>query len=420
MSILATPVGCSGSGERPDTTATSAPSSVSTATAGCLGVDSSGTLRVGADSIGALPTLTTFGELRARCPGSRDTTVEATDHQGAALAIPAPPGSTVLAVAAGPIAVSFKDRPMAMASRQPGFWRVHGSAIELPGGVRGTARWGELIRRYGPALVYGGKSRARAMFCHMTDFRFTFDVPAVDTTRSFVVDSSSSQVPRESRVTDISIMPGQPQPAAKECGGTGPSLEPSGPEHKAIVTSNGTVRRVGDTLFIRATNGKQSTFVTRPENNDMKVAYTYVGTIANGTLHQIHVQGWETWWTSYIQVATGQRFNTAGEPLISPDGRRIASSSYALEVCEIVARLEIYRLTDSLPALEFEIEPRDCIAETGWSPRDLEWLSPDTLAFIADRSATGSPPSPLDTNRSVSGPTLAIRDRDKWRIVPRR
>jgi hypothetical protein len=92
-----------------------------------------------------------------------------------------------------------------------------------------------------------------------------------------------------------------------------------------------------------------------------------------------------------------------------------------MEVCENVARLEIYRLTDSIPALEFEIEPRDCITDIGWAPWNLKWLAPDTLAFIADWDprTNALPRTPADTSRYISRPMLAVRDGTSWRIVPR-
>jgi hypothetical protein len=173
-------------------------------------------------------------------------------------------------------------------------------------------------------------------------------------------------------------------------------------------------------LFIRAGNGRVVTFVTNPENNDGRVIYTYVGRVANGTLHRVDVQGWERLWTEYVNAATGHGFDTVGEPIFSPDGKRIASSIYAMETCEINARLEIYRLTDSIPVRELEIEPRDCLTDIGWAPHELRWLAADTLAFLADsKRPAGAPPqgSPADTGGYVSRRMLAVRDGNTWRIV---
>jgi hypothetical protein len=356
------------------------------------------------------------------CPGARDTVLSGADGEMPALLIPGPAGAKVVAAQFAVLSTSVGGRRVPQEGARTSLWRLVGSDIELPGGARADARWGELVRRYGPGLAEPGHGQLTTRLCSLTGFGFTLDVPALDTAKFALLDSLSTRVPRDTRVTEITILPGAPQPAARECGGEGPYLQPNGAEQHAIATSQGMVRRAGDTLFIRAANGSQVTFVTNPENNDMQVTYTYVGKTANGTLHQIFVQGWENSWTRHVHAVTGQRFDTVSEPVFSPDGRRIAASSYVMEVCENVARLEIYRLTDSIPALEFEIEPRDCMTDTGWAPRDLKWLSPDTLAFMADSDRPVHSPArtPADTGRWVSRPMLAIRDGNSWRIVPRR
>jgi hypothetical protein len=417
--FLLTAIGCSAPPERADTTIALA----SAGAAACLGAGASGVIRVRADSVGAIASQLTIDELRLRCPEARDTVDPwDTGDRHPALQIPAPIGTTIFAVQYRDAYVDTAGRRQRrMVPSEPvTYWRLQGASIELPGGMRSSAPWANLVRQYGPTLVVSQQSHASATFCALRDFSFSFDTPWIDS--GFVMlDTSSSRIPVDARASVITMIPRAPSPPAMECGGSSAYLAPGGAERNAIAISKGMVRRVGDTLFIRAANSTQSTLVTRPQDGDTRVVYTYAGTLANGTLHRIDVIGWEAAWTEYVSARTGQMFSTAGEPIISPDGKRLASSYYAMVVCEVVPRLEILRLTDSVPAPELAMEPRDCDADTGWAPRELKWLSPDTLAFMADSNRPADAPqtSPLDTSRYISRPMLAIRSGARWRIVPK-
>jgi hypothetical protein len=260
------------------------------------------------------------------------------------------------------------------------------------------------------------------MFCALRDFYFSFETSWTDS--GFVMlDTSSSRIAPDVRARVITMRPGAPSPPAAECGGIGVYLEPGGAERRAIASSKGMIQRVGDTLVVHAANGAQATFLTHHQEGAARVAYEYAGTLANGTLHRIEVTGPVASWTEYVVARTGRTFRTAGEPVISPDGTRVASSYYAMEACEFVPRLEILRLADGGVTRELEIEPRDCDdAGSGWAARDLQWLSPDTLAFMADSNRPADTPrtSPLDTSRYVSRPMLAIRSGGDWVILRRR
>jgi hypothetical protein len=406
---------------RADTTVAEAPGA---GTAPCLGAGRSGVVRVRADSVGAIPSRLTFQELRTRCLDVRDTIDPwDTDGRHPALLIPGPAGTTIFAVHHGDAHLEWAgQRPGRIGPGEPvTYWRLQGASIELPGGMRGAAPWGNLVRQYGPALVVSDESRAGAMFCALRDFYFSFETSWIDS--GFVMlDTSSSRIAPDVRARVITMRPGVPSPPAVECGGSSVYLEPGGAERRAIAGSRGMVQRVGDTLLIRAANGAESTLVSRPHDGDTRVVYAYAGTLANGALHRVEVTGSVASWTEYVVARTGLMFRTAGEPVISPDGKRVASSYYAMEACEFVPRLEIFRLADGGVTRELEIEPRDCDgAGTGWAARDLKWLSPDTLAFTADSNRPADAPrtSPLDTSRYVSRPMLAIRSGGDWLILRR-
>jgi hypothetical protein len=393
------------------------------AAASCLGSGASGVIRVRADSVGALSSRLTFDELRARCPEARDT-IDPWDPSGRspALLIPAPVGAAVLAVQYDFGYTDPATQPtLRAAPNQPAtYWRLQGESIELAGTMRGTAPWANLIRRYGPALVIVRDARVAARFCALPDFEFTLDAPARDS--GFVLlDSTSSRIGADARATVITMLARDPSPPGAECGGSGGRLALQGHPRRFVVPTNPAVRRSGDTLVVHAANGTEATFVNRPDGDEDDLSFEYMGTIASGTLHRIDVESIVGPYSAYVHARTGQRFRTAGAPVLSPDGARLASSSWGLAVCDARPRLEILRLTDSLPAIEFTVESRICVDQTAAAPPVVEWLSPDTLAFVGFVYVPTRRPrvSEADTGRLIPNPKLAVRAGVGWRIVPR-
>ncbi len=188
-----------------------------------------------------------------------------------------------------------------------------------------------------------------------------------------------------------------------------------------MIMSNGLARQRGDTLYVRATNDTVVTFVNRLDEEDDALSFEYKGMIAKGRLHRIDVESIIGPYTEYVHTQTGARFRTVGWPVISPDGARLASSSWGTAVCNARPRLEIFRLTDSLPAIELAVESRICVDQTASPPPVVEWLSPDTLAFVGYVYVPTRRPrmSDADTGRLIPNPKLAVRSGDRWRVVAR-
>jgi hypothetical protein len=419
--LLTTAAGCTAApaerGDRGD------PPAAATAAVVCVG--QGGAIRAKPDSIGALPTLATFAELRTRCPGTRDTVVgDTADGFYGALLIPAS-GVTVLAVQGFPRVTVRRalTRNAIVPEESPLYWVLNGAdTVMLPGGARGSARWADLVRRYGPALVVTAKSRVNAQFCALPGFGFVFDAPTSGVGNLVMLDSLSSRIPAGARVLEMTVIAdsaGKSEPAGAECGGSGPYLEPGGAEKRVIATSSGRVRRVGDTLFIRTAAGAESTYVDNPVDNDTYVKFTYEGTVAVGALHKIDVRGWESGATLLVSAVTGGELRAVNDPVMSPDGKRFAAAALSMEVCEGETRLEIFRLTDTIPLLEWSVNPFDCGTDTGWGPSAPKWRSPDTLEFtrneLPPRESRRRGPSGI-TNY-VTRPMLVVRADTTWRIV---
>jgi hypothetical protein len=187
-------------------------------------------------------------------------------------------------------------------------------------------------------------------------------------------------------------------------------------EQRAISQRTAAVRRVRDTLFIRVASGAESTFVDNPADNDTYVKFTYVGTVAHGALHHIAIQGWESGGSLVVNAASGRKLWIPGPPVVSPDGRRFASSQMAMQICEGITVLEIYRLTDSVPVREWGIQPYDCATDKGWGASDEAWLSPDTLRFTRNDLPPGGSEG-IDGPHYVRRPMLVVRADTAWRVV---
>jgi hypothetical protein len=239
--ILAT-TGCSAPAERvdaaprrsliADTVAASAPLPPLVPTplgVPCIVPRPDGAIRVSADSVGPLPSRLTYAELRARCPAARDTFASGYEYVGPALVIPTPPGIIVVAHQAVPMVLDSADEQSAGEPVPNGpidYWTLGGAAIELPGGSRGSARWAELVRRYGPVMIITELSRLDARFCRLPDFGFVINAYDHAGARDNfeMLDSLSPGVDPNGTIAEITLAPdGSPgsRPDAARCRGPG-------------------------------------------------------------------------------------------------------------------------------------------------------------------------------------------------------
>lgn len=192
-------------------------------------------------------------------------------------------------------------------------------------------------------------------------------------------------------------------------------------EMRALACSAQSARRNGDTLFLRLASGRETTFVD-DQTSEAPGGYRYAGRIGRAGLHAIEQYGHETapvW--IFINVRTGRHVVAADKPILSPDTSRFATASESWNNCTELdhPRLDIWRLTDSLPALEWRLDPWSCTTGSGWGPTDPTWLSRDTLRFtrndmeFSKSEAAHSAGQPVYRKRTM----LAARDRRGWRIT---
>ena len=192
-------------------------------------------------------------------------------------------------------------------------------------------------------------------------------------------------------------------------------------EKRALACSGGAARRVGDTLFVRLDNGREKSYV-EDNTSEAPGGYQYEGRIRQPiSMHIVESNGHETA-PEYIFLnpRTGREVVAADRPVFSPDSTRFATASDSWDNCVELdhPRLEVWRLTDSVPVSEWQLDPWNCKTKSGWGPTAPQWRGPDTLAFIRNdmtiHSILGSnEPSVEYRNR----PMLAVRTGTAWRVV---
>jgi hypothetical protein len=194
-----------------------------------------------------------------------------------------------------------------------------------------------------------------------------------------------------------------------------------GVEVRALACSQHTARRAGETLYIRLTSGREIPFVD-DRVSDNQGGYHYAGRIAQPPLHIIQESGHESapsW--LFVNERTGHTAVAIDQPVVSPDSTRFATAAQPdwNNCCERdQPSLDVWRFTDTLPVLEWRLDPWDCRRHVGWGPTDPRWHGPDTLEFVRNEqvvrnTATNSPPT-VEYRESRA---LAVRDVNGWRVM---
>lgn len=192
----------------------------------------------------------------------------------------------------------------------------------------------------------------------------------------------------------------------------GACLDTMGEEH-ALACAPPTVRRIGHTLTIRLASGGVLTFVN-DSTGEVQSGTMFRGSVASVPLYITSSYGGERPPSySLINGRTGAEIELDDLPLFAPDSARFAVSTPDWNDCELGngGELGVWRMTDTMPALEWTIRSWHCGDASGWGASDLQWRTPDTLAFTQnDISDSGKV---LGERR----PKLLVRADAKWRIV---
>ena len=182
-------------------------------------------------------------------------------------------------------------------------------------------------------------------------------------------------------------------------------------EARAIECSGGAARRVGDTLFVRLENNRDTAFADW--QGEAPGGYRYGGRVGSGALHVIEQYGGEAaprWLV--IDPKSGRSILANDKPIFSPDSSRFATAGEGWNNCvESIPGMFVWAMTDSVPELEWKLDPWNCDKHSGWGPTHPVWSGNDTLQFTRhDRDRMGG---------TRSRPIFAVRDGASWRVVDR-
>ena len=192
-------------------------------------------------------------------------------------------------------------------------------------------------------------------------------------------------------------------------------------EVHALACSRQTARRVGETLYVRLTSGREMSFVD-DRVSDNQGGYHYAGRIAQPPLHIIQEYGHESspsW--LFVNERTGHTALAIDEPVVSPDSARFVTAAQPdWNNCSERDHpsLDVWRFTDSLPVLEWRLDPWDCRRQAGWGPTDPHWHGPDTLEFVRNEQIIADTVAEAGTVvKYRESRAFAVRSGNGWRVT---
>jgi hypothetical protein len=176
-------------------------------------------------------------------------------------------------------------------------------------------------------------------------------------------------------------------------------------EAAVIQSTEGRVQRNGPELILRAANGTSQTLADQEQcgNNgepadedhcEYHRLFAYLPDRHAFIVKNSYFEGGSVTW---IDERNGQSVRIEGEPHLSPDGRRFLSLDASQDHPYVI---QIWRLTDAMPILEWENQPIDAVGYefTGWnSDTEVElkyttwnetpphWDLPARLSFSAEK-----------------------------------
>lgn len=163
----------------------------------------------------------------------------------------------------------------------------------------------------------------------------------------------------------------------------------------------------------QANGGNEVRFLDDSTAGEGYVAHRLVGRLPGTRYDVVSRSQWE--FHDFLMVSeTGDTTAIEGWPVVAPNGERVAVASFDFDACFQSNRLEIWRVTTTLPVREYSQETGSCADGTGWGPSDLEWSDSQTLAFTVHQPGKGSGEAGSGSGtlkRGASGWTLMIPSR---------
>jgi hypothetical protein len=193
-------------------------------------------------------------------------------------------------------------------------------------------------------------------------------------------------------------------------------------EAVAIACSAGHARRAGDTLVVSVAAGREHRFVD-VARSEAPTGYHYVGRVGRIPYDVVESYGGERPQTYLLlNERTGRSFTALDVYAFSPDTARVATMSESWDNCAEGGNstIAIWQLADTMPILEWTVEPARCEHARGWGASKLHWRTPDTLELTRnDRIVKPGATRAIYTGVYRSKPMLVVRTSGVWRMIER-
>jgi hypothetical protein len=135
---------------------------------------------------------------------------------------------------------------------------------------------------------------------------------------------------------------------------------------------------------VRLRDGRVRTFVDRGDEESI-VKHHDNGPLRGMPFHVIFREMWEAWDYVLVDVRSGDSVVVPGEPIVSPGGRRFATSSMDFEVGYAPTIVEVWRLDPDSLRLEWREESGQSYPEnTGWGVSEWRWEDDSTATIVRD------------------------------------
>jgi hypothetical protein len=173
-----------------------------------------------------------------------------------------------------------------------------------------------------------------------------------------------------------------------------------GSDSAAILAASSIARRHGDSLFIRLRSGGARVLVDNPIDDRGAIAYRFRGQIARPfLLFQLGLYEDELY--LIMNDSSGNQIEIDGPPVFSRNSRRFVTATP--EESHFDTRLCVWCLTDSVPVVEWSIEPKE------WWPRRARWLNDSTVEFESVN---------LESKHSANASRQLVLRNGRWALRP--
>ncbi|MFN8583573.1 MAG: hypothetical protein U0163_21670 [Gemmatimonadaceae bacterium] len=179
----------------------------------------------------------------------------------------------------------------------------------------------------------------------------------------------------------------------------------SATEQERLVAGGEAVRRQGDTLVLHLRAGGDVRLANDTAGSDNWLLYEFDRHLDRAPFYGVRLQFFEGQGYLLVHDSTGRQTRVDAQPVVSPDGHRVATASMDLVAAFDPTRLFVGAIVGDTMQTEFELEPTD------WGPDSLAWSGADTVRFV-QRWVTAEPGAYRDVRAKL------VRSRSGWQLTP--